>query len=93
MGMPQHAVLCFRLPNIALQEDLEDSQNIVSASSHKHIKILRADVAQLHKDIAALQSEVACFIQLGDIKQFDDRCIAAARLQRLLGECAALACA
>jgi hypothetical protein len=72
-----------------LQDDLEESQNIVSASSHKYKQILRADVAQLHKDIASLQSEVASFMQLGDIKQFDDRCIAAARLQRLLGECAA----
>jgi hypothetical protein len=86
----RHAIPALvRAQTIALQDDLEESQGIVTASSHRHIKILRADVSQLHKDVAALQADVADFMQQGDIKQADDRCIAATCLQRQMNECAA----
>lgn len=75
----------------APQGELEESQNIVTASRHRYITVLRADVKALHADLQTLAAELGEFMLLGDIRQADERCAMAHALQKQLDECA-LAC-
>lgn len=75
-----------------MQGELEESQNIVTASRHRYITVLRADVKQLHADLLALQAELGEFMLLGDIRQADERCAMAHALQQQLDTCATWPC-
>jgi hypothetical protein len=68
--------------------DIEAAQIIVTASRHRHITALRADVSALNKTIACLNSELQEFMKLGDISMVDDRGTAAIGFENRLAECA-----
>lgn len=68
--------------------DIKAAQTIVTASRHRHITALRADVSALHNTIACLNNELQEFMKLGDISMVDDRGTAAMQFENRLAECA-----